>query len=733
MDLFLTPLSKTFQKEAAKASLPEDPNTWPVEITQELYKQVPYVSELHPRVAMQKVDGEKSYGVGDAEISTRTALKDPSPEQRSALGSRSVKIPLLIESKKLYPLDLLVIPSGKIVPLTKERLRQELFQPQIFDMTGPRDQTSDSLVELLYPPQRSFSTMGSMGMDGGNVVKQGSEMEQVRKEKMWKDHEGKPVQDDFHARILKVLSDSKKEVNNLQKSAEFKPSPQAINATKIVNQIPKRVVVKVGSLLKAVLPSVKLASKEVFLSQFKDRQLFHAYEQNKLAHDSLALFTREEEAKEASDVPVDEGSILQVTKNVGQGYTVKLASPKSWAPKTFQMDRGQVVQTFGVKLAESADLSGSVTTFPGDAKEEGPEASSAAVVTSFGLYKVKDSEGKDVVGYVIPNLYDLSGRSLPMTLFTNGSVAALQENVVGELLALGSNMPAEEPKGHGVFYWATSSGGVEATVPVDVRSTTNVEGEVKYLVEDAFGGRYGVTCQPHVTKPMSVNDMCLLPTRTRWMPIEHSKTVKVSSMTEVGTEKKASKYLQALQGVTIKSAGNSFSLDGECVAKLAYEEKTFLNVDDTMFVLAGLGLDSDYATEKLADARYCGSSIAKIGAPLVHEGHYKEALLDKLASRKLPDVSHMRIDLVKEAAVVPDAVAIDTMLSLGFLTPQNVEVFAKHLPIMDEAQKRLCELLLASRMGLRAIPEEALERAIKGVERAITGLKELAFQSTDEA
>jgi hypothetical protein len=82
----------------------------------------------------------------------------------------------------------------------------------------------------------------------------------------------------------------------------------------------------------------------------------------------------------------------------------------------------------------------------------------------------------------------------------------------------------------------------------------------------------------------------------------------------------------------------------------------------------------------------------------------------------------------KEAAVIPDPVAVDSVLSLGFLNPENVSAFVGYLPTLDEAQRRMCELLVGARLGLRELSDGALERAIRALEDVIEGLKIIAFQ-----
>jgi len=51
-----------------------------------------------------------------------------------------------------------------------------------------------------------------------------------------------------------------------------------------------------------------------------------------------------------------------------------------------------------------------------------------------------------------------------------------------------------------------------------------------------------------------------------------------------------------------------------------------------------------------------------------------------------------------------------------------------YLPVIDDAQSKICELLLASRLGLQDVPTSALEKAVRSTEEILEGLKILAFQ-----
>ena len=83
---------------------------------------------------------------------------------------------------------------------------------------------------------------------------------------------------------------------------------------------------------------------------------------------------------------------------------------------------------------------------------------------------------------------------------------------------------------------------------------------------------------------------------------------------------------------------------------------------------------------------------------------------------------------MKEAALIPDPTAVDTVLSLGFINPENIMTFVSYLPTLEDSQAKMCDLLLAARVGLTDVSSTALERAIRSTEEAVEGLKVLAFQ-----
>jgi hypothetical protein len=61
------------------------------------------------------------------------------------------------------------------------------------------------------------------------------------------------------------------------------------------------------------------------------------------------------------------------------------------------------------------------------------------------------------------------------------------------------------------------------------------------------------------------------------------------------------------------------------------------------------------------------------------------------------------------------------------LNDDNVHTFISHLPDIERSVRSLSQMLFASRLGLKVIPEDPLASALKQLEKVVEGLRALAF------
>lgn len=792
MDLFIQPAVE-LEKTAGEVELPEDPNAWPQEVLQELFKQVPYISDFQPHVQMDKVDAEQGYGLGHVEIANQSeAQMNAEPEAIEAAGIRSVRIPVIIKDGKLNTFDLLLTDGSKVLPLTEARLRQSLFRPQAFDVTSktPGDQ---SMIGQLYPPYRQnygFGRSGTGTVMGTGLGKMGSALESyltddgqektaITAPKITGVIEGaleKGVSGERLAKHVRKLRGFRERA--FQKVEEGKGGVPALKRAIEVSYGIRGAVPALGkkaSILEGILPTLNKTDFDQFWEKVSsDHSLQARFRHNADAtQGALGLLaghepTEQEKTADAALAHI-KPSVVQITK-LQDGYMVKTASHLYWKPTESRVGRGDVVQSFGEKVALAADESGAVTLAEGaDAEDaESPlDAEEPISISEAGLYKVYDEEGgKELVGFVVPNLLDVDGTPMPLSLFTNGSQATVQADIIGEPAGAGVNLPTGQPGGAGAFFDVTDEGQVQATIPLNLGGGSYAtEDGMTVLSGETFDGRpLEVSIQQGIQTVMGTPEgRMLVPEHWQWTPMGDAAQVslaggedeqaeagddaqlagafgqpEVGATPDAGTggEEAAEAAAPApaegkqasAQYVYARGGPDTYSISGPAVDKLASDERAFINLDGAMFLLAGLGVSQGYGVQKLAHA--CSGMDAepiRIGR-LIKTAAEMDAWAAERAQALLSVVPVLKKDLVKEAALIPDPTAVDTVLSLGFINPENIMSFVGYLPDIDDAQGKLCELLLASRLGLSDVPASALERAVRSVEEVIEGLKILAFQ-----
>lgn len=749
MELFLQPEPQVFEKVALEVSLPEDPNVWPQEILQELYKQVPYISDFDPHIVMDRVEAEQGYGVGYVEVMNKSEVQaNENPQALAAAGLRQVRIPVIIKGGKLQSFDLLVTDDSKTLPLTEMRLRAAIFRPQAFDITSstPGDQ---SMVGQLYPPYRQNSGFGGGGgvFTGGAMGKEGSAYGGR--------HPGDPsghgpTGSDLAAFILQDETTKVASAMDEYLAGSFrhgrlgKRAAEGTLETGLWDAFMAKCASSAQTLLEAVTPTIGVEDHYRFCRFWGERPVLL----QKNAHALLPAVQRIAEhspqrVKAASALAFLSPTVTQVTRVGGGHYAIKTASSLGWDPAVEQVHRGELVRRYGVKLALEADMSGGFTVGESEAEPPPPDSDIPASepIHETGMYRVHSTDGLELIGAVLCNLLDVDGVALPLCLFTNGSHSAIQTDVVGTPVEQGdAQLPTGDvPSGKG-FFFGPGSSGIQATIPLNIKGSYQApqlgggDNPMVYQAETFDGWQVTISRQPQLQTVKGLEAEMLVPETWQWAPLKGKAVTLLSAEQGDGADPSEALALgeepkQASAYVTLRSAGGGeWSFSGHPVEKLARDQTTHLKYEDAIFLLAGLGVHLGVGAEKLAESM---QGHAPVRVKVAKEITPAAVLLKQAyvgAERALQRYPDLRCNLWKEAAEIPDPTAVDTVLSLGFLSPENLMTFVGYLPVIEESQRRLCELLLVTRLGMAHVSQTALERAIRSMEECIEGLKALAFQ-----
>ncbi|MBU1173512.1 MAG: hypothetical protein KKD44_28425, partial [Proteobacteria bacterium] len=294
---------------------------------------------------------------------------------------------------------------------------------------------------------------------------------------------------------------------------------------------------------------------------------------------------------------------------------------------------------------------------------------------------------------------------------------SLQEKVAGiPLNGASPEIATEAPGGYGVFLIGEN----KCTEPVEI-VYSKMEGENPAYMAKIAGVSIELTAVPYVVEPVSACGKILIPSGAGFM--------KLGEATRYVDDVILCREMITLpEGVTRKEirydkVTDSYEIRGE---KIAGFESDMLNSADAEFILGLYGHSPNYAYAKMAEARGKGlTDFYALRQIVPMEQMMRD--VEEEAKKITDDTLSLRRDLTKEAMVMPDEGTVDSALSLNFITPQNLAVYLDQIPQLQNSLSTLCELLLASRWGLKDIPESPLSSSIKALDEVTDKLETIKF------
>ena len=734
MDLYLDALPELedgFRKMAGFATrLSESPENWPQELTSELFKQLPFLSDYDVNVNLDRVEQNRGFAFGYADVANKT--ERPEVEHQET-GLPHIRIPIVVMERATKPFSVF-LNGEKVMPLTEERIREALFNPATFDLSTnpPRD---PSLVEATMPPQRSGIGMGGeykmasadpemvllqkLGFKGDDVVKGGLA--------------DKKKPSDFDKKSLKKGSKVEEEHTSDKKMAKEIASDHLTEDSKYYEKLDK--MEKKGSLLLAIAPTISERDADSFTEKVaSDASIIAGFKRSGIAPTLVEAFELTKRASAGDRLEALAGAVeptvVTFQKLPGGDFLVKSANVHAFIEKTAagEVVPGQEVgQAIGQEQAQAMQPGQTATAVSQPVPEEQvePEApSKAKPVEEFGQYKVQDSMGNSIMGHVFPTTlsWDGSFSEQPIALFTNGSAYAMQDSIVGELVGKGTNLPDDEPRGDGAFY-TVEGGDAVATGPVTIGSAAAGPDGLPHLqATDSFGNAIQIIQMEGLTAPQRISDVEMaIPSTWKFMRL-NNQTQLTGNEEQMGVGQGVQK---AASAVTLFFNG-SYNFTGGCgLEKISTDLRQDLDPVSAEFLLGVLGVDGATAKVKVSEARRKGQvKLANLKSITTMGERF--ATSTKTASALLSKMPNLRRNLIKEAAAIQDEGTVDAILSLNFINPENLSTFIGYIPHLEECSEKLAEMLLFSYLGMKELPEGAVEHAMKGLEEVLVGLKSLA-------
>ncbi len=741
----------TFEKISAPVKLSDSAETWQMEIASELYKQLPYLQDYAVNVILERVSPERGYAFGSAEVNNKT--ESPVPDQ----PKNYVRIPVIVKDRLLQPADVM-LHNGKALPLTESRLREALFRAETFE-TSTRKPTDQGMVDQLYPPLRTnygYGNAVATGVGMGGFGKQadytgflhkalprtrhsaGTIAVRLRQEvgrgpRQIKVH-GKQISEDVAKRRHAAASSALESAEAATKQAAKLPVwARGWGKNQTIKKNLKTIVsqsrTKTASLLEAIAPTIPEQEIDSFITKLgSDRELALMVERNpvfkKLAFDLVAA--PRVSVIETAQALVDsiKPTVVQFEKLASGQVTVRWANRNAYLVKAAEAEPEEAQNMAGMDM-KALPAGALMTVSTEKPKKDTLIEDIYEKVTKFGVYKVHNSDsGETLEGFVLP-VIDFEMQPLDLYLWVNEQGAySLQDEIAGAQQGLEvPELPQAEPQGDGCFYYHDQQG-ARALLPMTIQNSMQDEnGQQSYQGDTLFG-------EPLVVTPTegleAINQLApghyAIPAGMLWLPL--GEPINLAKTPEELEQGEAAKL--APGAVDVKSTGqDEFSAEGAPLDKVAAKDKTFLKTAAMEFLLVSMGATPFKVREKLAAARKQGT-VKIAGLLPITPLSYLHAEMKKQAAAALADFPyHLRRDLVKEAAALEDSETADKILAMNFINPENIQTFADYLPELDRTSQKLAEMLIASRLGMSQIPENAVERSMKNMETVIQGLREV--------
>ncbi len=661
MDLFLDNPNGLPKIAAAMSRLSENPDDWNTEIINELLRQAPYAGDFSLRIIMNELDSERRYALGAIEVKSSQA-SNPRDNKLAPenQGVKQVLIPIIVKEGKMSPLDVF-LHNGKAQPLTEQRLRIAMFRPQLFEGIGKRPGDQD-IMNTLFPPYRS----GGFGIGGNSYV--GT-------------HES--------SKFSSVNSGIINEIHHTIKQDDFNKVENSLNNDPTLRAAVMNNPASYSFMLK-LAEQIKRVEAEYMCKQ----------------------------AMQA--IPP---KVVQV-QHVGGVFKIKTANPNALLLQENDVDRPTAESIVGADIVREVERDGTITISTEPVVKNTLVGLKVGAASEFGEWKVKTKDGKELVGWVFPRCVDLDGTNMALSIFSNGSESALQENIAGSLVGKGTNLIDEPPSGFGCFYLARA-GSVQAIVPLKIISEAqDVDGTKSYQGDTILGENVQIRLVNGLNRIVNViNGIYGIPADCGWLPMRNM----INLAEDASQFTKTAEALQVANQIELMTDGNTYSMRGLGVTKLAKVLPTeFINSDQALFNLAILGLNSSDAKEKLAEAHKISKWVGINGVRpiiLAVERFEKAKIAAKEKISKMPAIKAL---LLKEAAVLDDPTSVDRVLSTGFINPENIGIFVSHIPDFEDTLQNLSQLLITSRLGLSVVDVGALERVVKHLDKVLIGLRELS-------
>ena len=669
--------------------LPDNPERWAEVLTTYLREQYPDVAKLPVVVEFRKRDDQSGTAMGALQVSSEEA-------------SKTVFVPFIVRKFELFPLDIWMEPKSQVVhPLTKDTFKEVFFVQSPAEGMDARPTDSSgtyfndpSLWTTNYPPLQGRYSYASAGY---------------------------PMLDQLSDTFVKEDGDSFRKT--LQDNPHLVVKFQKHGHAEVLEKLARKSYPNTNDYVASAMQLIPIAVADV----------------KKETDNKYSILSNVEGLFDTAEVQrVDRAECLKFLAKI--------------CPKPEDM-LNEVDQEGEKMLIVRKPAPG---VFLYDATEAGPEEA-----TDFAVYRVKTKTGIQVNGLVIPRVVDFAGKKKNYKLFISRTHSSFQPSIAGiKMLGVDDTevkkkilQPWDIRVGATGCFLFIDDGVSIATEPVTIKAiegygpqdtrgkltVCDLSGKTfkvqrgygdfftKEEIEDGKNMAQPSTGVPGMKQQKKVyldahgmvevrKDIFIIPARMMWIPMDGFSDV--SATKNEWLMKEAADHME-LDPLTVRWTGVVYDISGAGLPKLAMSER------EARVLLATAGLDMEKISKVMKKAKVLGKAKAHRADRLASKSS-KHSSTAALIAKIATTATALKTNLIKEAAEIQDDQAtVDALLSLNFINTNNLSKFVAYKPIFDKVLDYLAELTLASRLGLKDVPESAAVTAMTKLLEVCDGLQKI--------
>jgi len=674
-------VGKVAFEKIAGSDLPHSVQEWDSFILTKLMEEHPYVTDgSNAIIDWKEQNEEKGDGFGAIMVRVKPippAVPGQTPEeirseQAEMLDTLTAAIPLVVKDFELRPMDVFIY-ENKYYPLNETAW---MVNTSGFAMEGKfRGKIPDQSVGPFTNPPASAD-----GLDRGRIL---TADERTVNDRL------------FTLSLGNTLY--RRDQDGLRRHLEVSPTVVAAYAKN-----------RTIGLLKKIIDMPSLTEKEM---------------------ESMAL----------NDLPAN---VIKVEKVKGNRYSITTTPDKVYSPTEIETD-----YSGALRMLKKIDPSVAGKLDSGDTfvliNRMQPLARPVCLEDmSFDIQNIKGAgeyiavtNGEEIIkGVAIDNVMDFSGKVIGPNLFTDGNFFTLQDMVASEKVSPNFHPTAYKsfyPNTNGTFWWMDEDG-VYCLLPFKIKSTFRKNGKDVINAVDYWKNPVEFIVTPEVNKLVSISGIKnaetneVMESQRYYVPsswgfmqlgrrksfLETPQEVKNLMAKNMRTKMMCSRFAES-EGLEITSlGGNRYSMSGRGVEDVyAVPRMDDCGHDKVGYLLAVMGCNSAHIESILSKAK----RFKKITVGGLRRVKFQDVL--KEAGEGVLDIDEIKINLVKEASILHDEDSVDKLLSLNFINARNIQEFIYNLPAFQHVERKLAELLVLARLGLRDIPEEGVANALKSLSR----------------